>query len=155
MLRLVFDLDECLVATREANRLAYLEVGFVVPDTPELRHRPASDWPEQPTAEQRAAKHEIFERHLRREGRLLPVARLLRLGASVVLTGTSTRSVQTICRVHPQLSDLVFHTSMTPEQKLIWLRGQTKTGIYFDDWAEMVRRVREETSWQSIDVTGF
>ncbi len=154
-MRLVFDLDECLVATREANRRAYLEVGFVVPDTPELRYRPASEWPTQPTPEQRERKHDVFERHLRDRGRLLEAARLLRLNSAIVLTGTSIRSVQSICRVFPQLGELVFHTGMTPEQKLVWLRSQTRTGIYFDDWTDMVRRVREETSWQAIDVTGL
>lgn len=155
MLRLVFDLDETLVATREANRAAYAEIGVTLP--PESDHRPHAEWRVAIDPEARQRKHEVFEKHLRQRGRLLPAHRFLYVNYNsvVILTGTSQESWCTICRLFPNLSPFPAHCNMGPDAKIKWLLAQTQTGIYFDDWDYMVRRVREETSWQAINVTGF
>ena len=148
-MQLVFDLDECLVATREANRAAYASLGVTSPRISD--HMPARYWMRNNEIYEK--KHRVFPEYLRKMGRLLPTFNLLRRD-SVILTGTSTNSVLTICRVFPVFLDYVIIPDLSPDMKIEWLR-RNETGIYFDDWSEFVERVRRETRWQSIDTSRF
>lgn len=155
MIRLVFDLDETLVSTREANRAAYAEVGVICP--PVSDYCPVSQWPTPPTPEQYVRKHEIFERHLRERGSTLPAIRFLSVIPSsvVILTGTSAHSVRTIRKVFPEIANYPVHSGMSGQDKIEWLCRQIQAGVYFDDWHVMIERVRKETRWQAVDVTTF
>lgn len=150
MLPLVFDLDECLVATREANRAAYAAVGVSSP--PVSDHMPARFWMYDKTLYER--KHAVFPEHLARLGRALPTLELLRPG-STILTGTSARSVAAIRDWWPPLREYEILSGMGPEDKIRWLSEQSRAGIYFDDWSDFVWRVRRRTRWQAVDVSRF
>ena len=148
-MRLMFDLDECLVSTRRANEEAYASLGVVSP--PISRHQPARFWMTDPDVY--ARKHAVFPSFLAIHGKLLPSMNLLMPG-SLILTGTSERSVQAIRKQFPVFESYTILPGLGPEEKLSIMRS-TEPGVYFDDWPEFVQRVRRETRWQAIDVSGF
>lgn len=149
-MRFVFDLDECLVATRVAHTRAWEAAGVTPPD-PWL---PARLWPQPPTDEQRAQKDKLFPAMLEENGDLLPLMKRVQPGDHV-LTGTSRASLRILKQKFPILNSLVFHPMLGPDEKIHlfkhWtLRGEV--GIYFDDWPEFVARVNEETKWTAVQV---
>ncbi len=148
-MRLMFDLDECLVSTRKANEEAYASLGVASP--PISKHHPARFWMNDVGMYER--KHKVFPSFLAIHGRLLPAAKLL-VPDSLIVTGTSKRSVQAIVRQFPIFQRYTIIPGLGPEEKLDIMQS-TDPGVYFDDWSEFVLRVREETKWQAIDVSGF
>jgi len=148
--QLLFDLDECLVSTRRANEEAYASLGVVSPEI--SRYQPARLWMNDP--EIYAKKHSVFPVYLRKYGRLLPACNLLVPGRSKILTGTSESSVRSIREQFPVFKAYTIIPSLGPEEKLRIMRNM-QPGVYFDDWPEFVKRVREETEWQAIDVSRF
>jgi len=145
----MFDLDECLVSTRRANEEAYASLGVVSPEI--SKYQPARLWMSDPVVYEK--KHSVFPVYLLKYGRLLPACNFLVAG-STILTGTSERSVQTIRDLFPLFKDFTIIPGLGPEEKLTILRSETP-GVYFDDWPEFVKRVREETEWQAVDVSRF
>lgn len=146
-----FDLDECLIATREAHERAFAAVG-VQPPGGENRYKPARYWLH--SQEAHDAKHVLFPEYALKWSHMLPACRFARPG-DYILTGTSERSFKVIAELYPHLKQMrPVAFGMGPDQKLEWMRCQPP-GVYFDDWTEMVHRVRGETHWQSIDVSGF
>jgi len=152
-MNIVFDLDECLVSTREAHAMAYRSLG-VEPDGLS-RHLPAKCWMKDPVLYER--KHEVFPGFLRQYGKILSTMPLfIRMSAdAVILTGTSRRSVDALIDWFPPLEWAAeILTTMDSEDKIAWFNDH-EPGVYFDDWTVFVERVREETKWQAIDVSGF
>lgn len=151
-MNIVFDLDECLVSTRKAHEEAYRSLGLV-PDGLS-KHLPAKFWMKDPALYER--KHEIFPQFLRQHGKMLPTIQLFLAvrNHTFILTGTSQRSFNALVDWCPALQGVPALCTMGPEEKLAWL-NDNEPGVYFDDWSEFVDRVRKETSWQAIDVSGF
>lgn len=146
----VFDLDECLVSTRTAHEEAYKSLG-VVPDGLS-KHQPAKHWMKDPVLYER--KHDIFPEFLRQHGKILPTLSLFQAGATI-LTGTSRRSVEALvvwCPVLKYAGEVL--CGMDSDDKLGWLNDH-EPGVYFDDYTLFIDRVRKETAWQAIDVSGF
>lgn len=149
-MKLMFDLDECLVSTRKANEEAYASLGVISP--PISKHQPARLWMSDPVIY--ARKHAVFPSFLATYGKLLPAADLLVPGKSLILTGTSESSVLAIRNQFPIFKGYTILPGLGPEEKLDIMQN-VGPGIYFDDWSEFVQRVRKETRWQAIDVSGF
>lgn len=149
-MRLVFDLDECLVSTRRAHDAAFRAVGITMP-TDENKFMPARFW--LGDKEAYARKKEVFPQFAHMIHRL-PALDLLCPG-SVILTGTSEDSLAMLLQIFPELeraSDI--RTRQSWQDKLKYFH-ENPEGVYFDDWTWFVKKVRRETRWQAIDVSGF
>src|SRR5580765_1824396 len=148
-MRRVFDLDECLVATRAAHTAAFAAVGVTMP-TNDDRFKPARCW--LADHEKYLEKKRIFPDYLYLV-HPLPALQMLRKN-SIILTGTSEESFELILQKIPVLKCHKVHCGMDSQQKLDWMNAN-EIGIYFDDWSHFIDRVRRETKWLAVDVSGF
>jgi hypothetical protein len=145
--QLVFDLDGCVVDNRSATRIAY-ELAGVTEFPEQWFHR--SGWASE---EQRRDKAVIYARTLPGLSRLLPAGKLFSQVGGVVLSGCSRTSLETFLRTYPHFCDgrkYMFLCEFTLEDKIKWLSAE-RPGIYFDDWNEACKQVRERTKWRTVD----
>jgi hypothetical protein len=151
-MNIVFDLDECLISTRMAHEEAYRSLGLVPSGL--SKHLPAKFWMKDPVLYER--KHDIFPQYLRRYGKILPTINFFLAvhATATILTGTSRRSVDALVEWLPTLRGVPINCAMGPDEKIDWLNNN-EPGVYFDDWTDFVARVRKDTKWQAIDVSGF
>lgn len=153
MTELVFDLDETLVSTREAHRAAYRAAGIPVDE--ERDHLPARFWLHRNDLGKLRAKHEAFPEFLRVLGKRLPAMGIFAQAASSqILTGTSFESVVALRGAFDELRSARVQYAMGPEDKIRWFLCRAP-GLYFDDNANFVARVNQETTWRAIDVSGL
>lgn len=158
-MHLVFDLDETLVATAEANRAAYKSLGVEPPAN--FHQIPWQDWT---TAHLHDQKQERLPLYLKQKvyNKLLPCFRLFwhNTQISTILTNASDKSMETIVDCYPALryhKDRIFN-NMKPDQKFDWLLDNEGPGIYFDDNSSLIERIkqlRDVTKWQTVDVSEF
>ena len=148
-MNLAFDLDDCLVATSEANRLAYLDAGVVIPQ--EARYMPGRSWGV--SEESLRRKVARYPYHLKRSGRLLPAGELFQTTGGTILTGASMESAKIVCEMF-DLRPMQIIGGLTPDDKIEWFWA-SRPGAYFDDWAWMVSNVMENTRWQAVNVSSL
>lgn len=149
-MHLVFDLDETLISTREANFRAYVSCGITPPV--DFHVRPWQEWC---THEQHEAKQDALPEFLPKLIRLLPCyTHIFAKTGGIVLTNASKRSLDTICRALPVVCSWNILSEKTPAMKLEWLR-KTPPGLYFDDNTQLIENIRRETRWQAVDVSGL
>lgn len=147
-MRLVFDLDETLVHTKEANRQAYACVGAWPPQ--DFHVRPWQEWCGKDTHERKMQVLDKF-RGLMTPG---PAFYLLVRAGGSILTNASTGSLSVILGAFPVLREFETYHEHDPEMKIRWLRTETP-GAYFDNSLRMVERVRRETGWQAVCTEGL
>lgn len=157
-MRLVFDLDGCVIDNRVATRVSYEAAG--------VTQRPA-DWFHVggwATSEQRRVKNGVYEQMLRLHGHILPAGRLLLQTGGVVMSGCSPESLEAVLSVWPCFArrDIVMCCSHTLEDKLTRLNvmdsmggswAGTPVGLYFDDWVHAVDQVSRRTRWKAVDAS--
>lgn len=148
-MNLAFDLDGTLVDTRDANTAAYRAAG-IEPHPDHWRIR----WETWCTKEQHDAKQEHFPVMLRKYGRLLPASEILFRVGGQILTNASQRSVNAVTWVFPKLLGRICHNNLSHDLKVEMLK-HTPPGIYFDDLEDVCTRIRKETGWQAVNVSGL
>lgn len=162
---LAFDLDETLVATRDANIWAYERVGVRPPSNFHL-----VPWQNWISDEVHARKQKFLPEGLSRHGRLLPASRiLLASGADansemstirVIVTRASKESLEAIRGAYPHLFRSVTRIffALTDQQRLNVLQRlyPEMTGLYFDDDESTCDDVaRLSDRWRSICTAGW
>lgn len=145
---MVFDLDGTIVYNRKATLVAYIKAG--VKQFPKDWYY-TNGWA---TEEQRKTKNLIYPRALREHGRILPAGRLLLQTGGIVLSGCSPESLATFFKVFPEFikGGGTWITRCSQEDKLSRLR-LLGGGIYFDDHADTLTKVREMPGWLTIDAS--
>lgn len=149
-MRLVFDLDGCCIANRQATFLAYKAAGVMDPPKDWFYK---SGWA---TEEQRLVKNRLYPSLLRKRGKILPAGRILLQTGGIILSGCSRDSLEIVLSAFPQFArpDIACLCEYSMEQKLEFLKRE-KPGVYFDDWTTMVERVKGETQWQVVNTSRF
>jgi hypothetical protein len=146
----VFDLDETLVATKKANYEAYLSIGVVPPE--DFWKTP---WESYCSKAVHDKKQSAFKRELMLHGDWLPCYELLKYYGGQIITNASDRSVEIVTEVFPPLRRYKITNNLSHDKKIDWLQNAKPIGVYWDDQCEFIKRVREETKWQAIDVSGL
>lgn len=147
-MQLIFDLDGCLVDTREAHRMSYEMAGvrFIPSD---FYHTSSHGWA---TPEQRRLKAGFYEENLHKHGKLLPAADILFQFGGLVMSGCSKESVDALLKVFPEFGSIGIMCEFSLDEKIKYLNLHDP-GMYFDDWSVMLDRVRGETKWKAIDAS--
>lgn len=152
-MQLVFDLDDTLIATREAKLQAYWEQ---VPGLKESVVPPSNfheiSWERWATKEQHQQMQMRLSRWLMWRSHELPAMRLLMAAGGMILTSCSPGSLGLLTTRWPQLHRFPIVRVDNAYEKLQWLKDNEPThgGIYFDNDHDLLERVREETKWQTI-----
>jgi len=146
-MRHVFDLDETLVSTREANLRAYKHIGVEPPE--DFHVRPWQSWT---TKELHDQKGEVLGEFVWDHVQLLPTFRILRATKGTILTNAAGRTLQHIVKVFPEIGLYNKIIERAPFEKILWLQQQVEPGVYWDDNADFCEQVRSATEWQAVHV---
>jgi hypothetical protein len=151
--RIVFDLDETLVHTREAVRQAYLGAGVVMPD--DAFGKPFYEWNAR-TLDNKLIhhrKHQLYPEMVQRFAERTPllddcIARKLTIE---IITGASydaTVALRFQNRLLPATA-IIHKCSLNRMDKVHWL-AKNGWGIYVDDDAATLALVKEFTTWKVL-----
>lgn len=141
----VFDLENTLVATRDAVASAYQAVGVELPEDFHVRN-----WREFCTEAQHAAKNHIYH-HFAFKMRILPAMSLWRsLPTALILSGISEAALEVVLNNVPVLEGARIIPALPRVRKIEFISKLKGGGLYVDDDIDACLQVRQLGGWQVL-----
>lgn len=141
----IFDLENTLVATRDAVEAAYTAVGVDLPKDFHVRN-----WREFCTEDQHTRKNQIYH-HFAYKMRILPAMALWRsLPTALILSGISEAALEVLLQNVPVLEGARIIPALPRAKKVAWIAKLKGGGLYVDDDVDACLQVRQLGGWQVL-----